>query len=108
MKLGSVLLEKSYTISALVFSYLLFFFIVIYISLNSCQYLLDELIRHITVSCAERGYLLLRVRNELHMRVDTYRTLAESSMAYSLRKTLQAEVERTEQEEKVLPIFPIL
>lgn len=62
---------------------------------------LDELIRHVTISCAERGFLLVRVRNELRMRVAAYQTLYESSIAFGLRKALQAELGRTEQEEKV-------
>ncbi|KAA6398660.1 MAG: putative flagellar inner arm dynein light chain p28 [Streblomastix strix] len=49
----------------------------------------DELIRHVTISCAERGFLLLRVRDELRMRVAAYQTLYESSVAFGLRKALQ-------------------
>ncbi|KAH7830131.1 33 kDa inner dynein arm light chain, axonemal [Monocercomonoides exilis] len=61
----------------------------------------DELIRHVTISCSERGFLLLRVRDELRMRVAAYQTLYESSIAFGLRKALQAELGRTEQEEKI-------
>ncbi|KAK2943425.1 putative 33 kDa inner dynein arm light chain, axonemal [Blattamonas nauphoetae] len=61
----------------------------------------DELIRHVTISCAERGMLLLRVREELRMRVSAYQTLYESSVSFGLRKALQAELGRTEQEEKI-------
>ena len=32
----------------------------------------DELIRQITINCAERGLLLLRVRDELRMTVAAY------------------------------------
>eukprot|EP00761_Pharyngomonas_kirbyi_P013012 gb/GECH01013039.1/.p1 GENE.gb/GECH01013039.1/~~gb/GECH01013039.1/.p1 ORF type:complete len:241 (+),score=80.23 gb/GECH01013039.1/:1-723(+) len=51
----------------------------------------DEIIRQVTINCAERGLLLLRVRNEAKMTVNAYRTLYESSVAFGLRKALQAE-----------------
>lgn len=78
--------------------YLLYF--IMYFNFYYVFYL-DELIRHVTISCAERGFLLVRVRNELRMRVAAYQTLYESSIAFGLRKALQAELGRTEQEEKV-------
>jgi len=42
----------------------------------------DELIRQITINCAERGLLLLRVRDEAKMTVSAYETLYESSIAF--------------------------
>jgi dynein light intermediate chain len=33
---------------------------------------LDELIRQVTISCAERGLLLLRVRDEMRMTTAAY------------------------------------
>eukprot|EP00730_Choanoeca_flexa_P019865 TRINITY_DN9716_c0_g1_i3.p1 TRINITY_DN9716_c0_g1~~TRINITY_DN9716_c0_g1_i3.p1 ORF type:complete len:260 (+),score=67.28 TRINITY_DN9716_c0_g1_i3:46-825(+) len=51
----------------------------------------DELIRQVTVECAERGLLLLRVRDELRMTLSAYQTLYESSVAFGMRKALQAE-----------------
>jgi dynein light intermediate chain, axonemal len=42
----------------------------------------DELIRQITINCAERGLLLLRVRDEARMTISSYETLYESSIAY--------------------------
>lgn len=51
----------------------------------------DELIRQVTVNCAERGLLLLRVRDELRMTIAAYQTLYESSVAFGLRKALQTE-----------------
>ncbi|EDQ87594.1 uncharacterized protein MONBRDRAFT_33249 [Monosiga brevicollis MX1] len=51
----------------------------------------DELIRQVTVECAERGLLLLRVRDELRMTLAAYQTLYESSVAFGMRKALQAE-----------------
>ncbi|KAE8289083.1 Axonemal dynein light intermediate polypeptide 1 Inner dynein arm light chain, axonemal [Larimichthys crocea] len=51
----------------------------------------DELIRQVTINCAERGLLLLRVRDEIQMTIDAYQTLLESSVAFGIRKALQAE-----------------
>jgi dynein light intermediate chain, axonemal len=51
----------------------------------------DELIRQITINCAERGLLLLRVRDEARMTMSAYETLYESSVAYGVRKALVAE-----------------
>lgn len=51
----------------------------------------DELIREVTINCAERGFLLVRVRDEIKMTVQAYQTLYESSIAYGMRKALQAE-----------------
>ncbi|XP_032691487.1 axonemal dynein light intermediate polypeptide 1 [Odontomachus brunneus] len=51
----------------------------------------DELIRQVTVNCAERGLLLLRVRDEIKMTLAAYQTLYESSIAFGMRKALQAE-----------------
>jgi len=56
----------------------------------------DELIRQITINCAERGLLLLRVRDEARMAIAAYETLYESSIAYGIRKALMAEQKRTE------------
>jgi len=41
------------------------------------------------------------------MRVAAYQTLYESSIAFGLRKALQAELGRTEQEEKVIFFFSL-
>ena len=40
----------------------------------------DELIRQVTINCAERGLLLLRVRDEIRMTVAAYQTLYESRL----------------------------
>ena len=58
----------------------------------------DELIRQVTVSCAERGLLLLRVRDELRMSIMAYQTLYESSVAFGVRKALQTEQGKSEME----------
>ena len=61
----------------------------------------DELIRQITINCAERGLLLLRVRDEARMTIAAYETLYESSIAYGIRKALMAEHRRMELESKL-------
>jgi len=53
--------------------------------------LFDELVRQITLDLPERGLLLLRIRDEIRMTLDAYRTLYESSIAFGVRKQLQAE-----------------
>eukprot|EP00736_Rhodelphis_marinus_P012915 Rmarinus@m.17821 len=61
----------------------------------------DELIRQVTISCAERGLLLLRVRDELRMTIAAYQTLYESSVAFGMRKALQAEQGKADMENKI-------
>jgi hypothetical protein len=62
---------------------------------------LDELIRQCTVESPERGLLLLRVRDEMRIIVSAYQVLYESSLAYAVRKGLQAEVHRLESQHLV-------
>lgn len=52
----------------------------------------DELIRQVTVNCAERGLLLLRVRDEIKMTLAAYQTLYQSSIAFGMRKALQVRI----------------
>jgi dynein light intermediate chain, axonemal len=61
----------------------------------------DELIRHVTISCQERGLLLLRVRDEIRMSIAAYQTLYESSVAFGMRKALQAEQGKSDMEARV-------
>ena len=61
----------------------------------------DELIRQVTIECAERGLLLLRVRDEIRMTIAAYQTLYESSVAFGMRKALQAEQGKFDMEKKV-------
>lgn len=61
----------------------------------------DELIRQVTINCAERGLLLLRVRDELRMSLDAFRSLYESSIAFGMRKALNAEQSKVELEARV-------
>lgn len=61
----------------------------------------DELIRQVTINCAERGLLLLRVRDELRMTLAAYQTLYESSLAFGMRKALMTEQGKGELEARV-------
>ena len=61
----------------------------------------DELIRQITINCAERGLLLVRVRDEIRMTIQAYQTLYESSIAFGMRKALQAEQRKTEMNNRI-------
>jgi dynein light intermediate chain len=61
----------------------------------------DELIRQVTISCQERGLLLLRVRDEIRMSIAAYQTLYESSVAFGMRKALQGEQGKSDMEQKV-------
>jgi dynein light intermediate chain len=56
----------------------------------------DELIRQVTINCAHRGLLLLRVRDEIKATISSYQTLYESSMAYGIRKAVQAAQHKAE------------
>lgn len=42
----------------------------------------------ITIECAERGLLLLRIRDEARMRIAAYQTLYESSLAFAVSRNL--------------------
>jgi len=61
----------------------------------------DELIRQVTINCAERGLLLLRVRDEIRMTIAAYQTLYESSVAFGMRKALQAEQGKADMEARI-------
>jgi len=61
----------------------------------------DELIRQVTIICAERGLLLLRVRDEIRMTICAYQSLYESSIAFGMRKALQAEQRRNMHNKKM-------
>ena len=51
----------------------------------------DEIIRQVTIDNAERGLLLLKVRDEIKMSIASYQILYESANLYGIRKQLQAE-----------------
>ncbi|XP_068613768.1 axonemal dynein light intermediate polypeptide 1 [Brachionichthys hirsutus] len=50
----------------------------------------DELIRQVAMNCAERGLLLVEIRNEIQMTIDTYETVLHSSFAFGIRKSMRA------------------
>lgn len=64
----------------------------------------DELIRQIALDGHELGLLLLRVRDEIRMTIDAYETLYESSVAFGVRKQLEAEQGMGELEQTVLDL----
>lgn len=60
--------------------------------MDACMKLFaDEVIREVTINCAERGLLLVRIRDEINMTIAAYQTLFESSIAFGMRKALSAE-----------------
>jgi dynein light intermediate chain len=61
----------------------------------------DEIIRQVTVNCAERGLLLLRVRDEMRMTIEAYQALYCSSIAFGMRKALQAEQGKSDLQQDV-------
>ncbi|XP_034553370.1 axonemal dynein light intermediate polypeptide 1 [Notolabrus celidotus] len=61
----------------------------------------DELIRQVTINCAERGLLLLRVREEIQTTISAYQTLYESTVAFGMRKALQAEQGKSDMEKRI-------
>jgi dynein light intermediate chain len=61
----------------------------------------DELIRKVTINCAERGLLLLRVRDEIRMTIAAHQTLYECSVAFGMRKALMAEQGKTDMKKKL-------
>ncbi|XP_060834863.1 33 kDa inner dynein arm light chain, axonemal [Rhopalosiphum padi] len=61
----------------------------------------DEIIRQVTINCAERGLLLLKVRDELKMTMDAYRSLYESSIAFGIRKSLSAEHNKLDMQDRL-------
>ncbi len=94
MKQEYVQYDVNYFHNVLVKKKFFFFFLLIYSNL-------DELIRQVAINCAERGLLLLRVRDELQMTLRAYQTLYESSVAFGMRKALMAEQGKSELERKV-------
>ncbi|EPR63404.1 putative inner dynein arm light chain [Toxoplasma gondii TgCatPRC2] len=61
----------------------------------------DEILRQVTIACAERGLLLHRVRTELRTMIQAYQKLYESSAAFGMRKALQAEYRKEEMDERL-------
>ena len=61
----------------------------------------DELIRQITINCAERGYLLVRVRDEIRMSKNALQGLYDSSISYGMKKALVAEQSKKDMQSKI-------
>ncbi|XP_054640617.1 axonemal dynein light intermediate polypeptide 1-like [Dunckerocampus dactyliophorus] len=61
----------------------------------------EELIRQVAIICAERGILLLRVRDELQMTIAAYQKFYESSMIFGMRKALHDEQEKAALQERI-------
>ena len=61
----------------------------------------DELIRHVALDGPERGLLLMRVRDEIRMTVDAYKTLYGSSVNFGIKKQIKAENGIPELEEQL-------
>ena len=51
----------------------------------------DELIRQVALDGPERGLLLMRVRDEIRMAIDAYKTLYASSVTFGIKKQMKAE-----------------
>ncbi|MBN3290284.1 ERCC2 helicase, partial [Polypterus senegalus] len=64
----------------------------------------DELLRQVTITCVERGMLMMRVQDEIEMTIAAYQTLYESGTIYGLRKALQAEQDRIDLETKIVDL----
>lgn len=64
----------------------------------------DEVMRQVTIDSPERGLLLLRVRDEIRMTVDAYKTLFESSIIFGVRKQAEAELGAPELEAEMLEL----
>eukprot|EP00906_Rhabdomonas_costata_P003587 RCo005457 len=52
------------------------------------QQCFDEVIRQSTMTCAERGVLLARIRDELQMSIEAYKTMFEAACQLSMRQSL--------------------
>jgi len=51
---------------------------------------LDEIIRQVTLNCAERGFMLIKIRDDMNNTIDSNQKLFESVMAHGIRKALMA------------------
>lgn len=61
----------------------------------------DELIRQLTIHCAERGLLLLRVRNEVQTTISALQSIYASGVVFGLQKSLAHEADRNHQTNRV-------
>jgi dynein light intermediate chain len=56
----------------------------------------DEIIRQVTVNCAERGILLCNIRDELMLTLKTYQQLVDYAIGFGLQKVEEAKQEEEE------------
>ena len=56
----------------------------------------DEIIRQVTIDCAARGLLLVRVRDEMRTTIGAYQTLYESAVTWGMRKAMCVEQNKDE------------
>ncbi len=68
-----------------------YIYISTYISNDLLYQSFDELIRQISLDGPERGLLIMRIRDEIRMTVDAYKTLYASSVNFGVKKQLKAE-----------------
>ena len=61
----------------------------------------DELIRQITIHCAAREYVLVRVRDEVRMFKGALQQLYDSSIAYGMKKALIADQEKSAMHDRI-------
>lgn len=61
----------------------------------------NELIRQVTIECPERGLLLCRIKDEISMTLAAHQTLYQGSIAFGMRKALQAEQGGSALEKKI-------
>lgn len=54
------------------------------------KFSLDEIIRQVTINCAERGLLLAEIRDELTLTLQTYKTLVEQALDFGFHKAEQS------------------
>eukprot|EP00667_Euglena_gracilis_P020322 EG_transcript_21970 len=55
----------------------------------------DELIREVTVGCAEQGLLLARMRDEIRTTIEAYKVMYDTACQLSMRQVLQLEAKRS-------------
>eukprot|EP01013_Petalomonas_cantuscygni_P033027 TRINITY_DN5980_c0_g1_i2.p2 TRINITY_DN5980_c0_g1~~TRINITY_DN5980_c0_g1_i2.p2 ORF type:complete len:213 (-),score=18.44 TRINITY_DN5980_c0_g1_i2:247-885(-) len=63
--------------------------------------LFDEILRQCLLEDPDRGLLLLRIRNEMRMRIAAYRVLYETTSQHGLAQAVAAEVGRPELEAEI-------
>ena len=65
---------------------------------NEC---FDELIRQVTINCLQRGILLMRIKKEVEMTINSYQSLYESAIAYGIRTALISEEVKSKTEDQI-------